>query len=122
MENLDFLENLDLCKFRLFFEIFSKDKHTGSVNSLDLNPFQANLLASGASDSEIYIWDLNKDSMPMTPGAKAQPLEDVRCVSWNRQVQHILATTGKILRLYKKYFNFLGTIQILRNQGTGWVG
>ena len=64
------------------------------MNSLDLNPFQANLLASGASDSEVSIWDLNKFSTPMTPGAKAQPLEDVRCVAWNKQVQHILATTG----------------------------
>lgn len=73
---------------------FSKDKHTGSVNSLDLNPFQGNLLASGASDSEIYIWDLNKLSSPMTPGAKSQPLEDIKCVSWNRQVQHILASTA----------------------------
>ena len=102
-----FLPLNDKCFNRLFFDIFSKDKHTGSVNSLDLNPFQANLLASGASDSEIYIWDLNKDSMPMTPGAKAQPLEDVRCVSWNRQVQHILATTGKSLRFSNKCLNFL---------------
>lgn len=74
--------------------IFSKDKHTGSVNSLDLNPFQNNLLASGASDSEIFIWDLNKLSMPMTPGAKSQPLEEVKSVAWNRQVQHILASTA----------------------------
>ena len=77
------------------FWIFRSNKHAGSVNSLDLNPFQANLLASGASDSEVSIWDLNKFSTPMTPGAKAQPLEDVRCVAWNKQVQHILATTGK---------------------------
>lgn len=33
---------------------------------------QSNLLASGANDSEIYIWDLNNFSSPMTPGAKAQ--------------------------------------------------
>ena len=76
------------------------------MNSLDLNPFQANLLASGASDSEVSIWDLNKFSTPMTPGAKAQPLEDVRCVAWNKQVQHILATTGK-------YFFFLFTFNYL---------
>ncbi len=73
---------------------FTKDKHTGSVASLDLNPFQTNLLASGASDSEIFIWDINKLSVPMTPGAKSQPLEDVKCVAWNRQVQHILASTS----------------------------
>ena len=83
------------------------------MNSLDLNPFQANLLASGASDSEVSIWDLNKFSTPMTPGAKAQPLEDVRCVAWNKQVQHILATTG----------TFLGTFPgILPNSGTSNSG
>lgn len=31
-----------------------------------------NLLASGASESEIYIWDLNKPDNPMTPGSKSQ--------------------------------------------------
>ena len=46
---------------------------------------QSNLLATGASESEIYIWDLNNISTPMTPGAKAQPLEDVSWISWNRQ-------------------------------------
>ncbi|KAM3859446.1 protein transport protein Sec31A [Diretmus argenteus] len=68
------------------------DKHTGPVRALDFNPFQSNLLASGANDSEIYIWDLNNLSNPMTPGAKAQPAEDISVVSWNRQVQHILAS------------------------------
>ncbi|XP_061612010.1 protein transport protein Sec31A isoform X1 [Phyllopteryx taeniolatus] len=70
------------------------DKHTGPVRALDFNPFQSNLLASGANDSEIYIWDLNNFSSPMTPGAKAQPAEDISVVSWNRQVQHILASAN----------------------------
>lgn len=73
--------------------ISRQDKHNGPVQALDFNPFQSNLLASGAADSEIYIWDLNNTSTPMTPGAKSQPFETVQCVSWNRQVQHILATT-----------------------------
>lgn len=50
-------------------------------------------MASGASDSEIFIWDLNNPNAPMTPGAKSQPTDDVTCISWNRQVQHILAST-----------------------------
>jgi len=73
--------------------VFTKDKHTGPVGALDFNPFQSNLLASGGSESELYIWDVNKPGNPMTPGAKNQPLDDVRCVAWNRQVQHILAST-----------------------------
>ncbi|XP_058477555.1 protein transport protein Sec31A isoform X1 [Solea solea] len=70
------------------------DKHTGPVRALDFNPFQSNLLASGANDSEIYIWDLNNLGSPMTPGAKTQPAEDISVVSWNRQVQHILASAN----------------------------
>ncbi|XP_019411587.1 PREDICTED: protein transport protein Sec31B [Crocodylus porosus] len=68
------------------------EKHTGPVRALDFNPFQSNLLASGANDSEIYIWDLNNFSVPMTPGTKSQPQEDISVVAWNRQVQHILSS------------------------------
>ncbi|XP_068438639.1 protein transport protein Sec31A isoform X2 [Clinocottus analis] len=70
------------------------DKHTGPIRALDFNPFQSNLLASGANDSEIYIWDLNNFNSPMTPGTKTQPAEDISVVSWNRQVQHIMASSS----------------------------
>lgn len=43
-------------------------KHTGPVHGIDFNPFQSNLLASGASGSEIFIWDLNNTNSPMSPG------------------------------------------------------
>ncbi|KAM3913240.1 protein transport protein Sec31B isoform 2-T2 [Leptodactylus fuscus] len=72
--------------------IAKNGKHTGPVRALDLNPFQNNLLASGANDSEVFIWDLNNFCVPMTPGAKSQPVEDVSAVSWNQQVQHILSS------------------------------
>nr|XP_009512612.1 PREDICTED: protein transport protein Sec31A isoform X4 [Phalacrocorax carbo] len=74
--------------------IAQKDKHTGPVRALDVNMFQTNLVASGANESEIYIWDLNNFATPMTPGAKTQPLEDISCIAWNKQVQHILASTS----------------------------
>ncbi|KAM6901920.1 protein transport protein Sec31A isoform 6-T6 [Lycodopsis pacificus] len=74
--------------------IAESDKHTGPVRALDVNPFQTNLFASGGNDSEIYIWDMNNFGSPMTPGPKTQPLEDIGCVSWNRQVQHILASAS----------------------------
>lgn len=74
--------------------IAQQDKHTGPVRALDVNPFQTNLFASGANESEIYIWDCNHLAVPMTPGAKSQPLEDIGCIAWNRQVQHILASTS----------------------------
>uniref|UniRef100_A0A7M4F904 Protein transport protein Sec31A n=1 Tax=Crocodylus porosus TaxID=8502 RepID=A0A7M4F904_CROPO len=74
--------------------IAQKDKHTGPVRALDVNIFQTNLVASGANESEIYIWDLNNFATPMTPGVKTQPLEDISCISWNKQVQHILASAS----------------------------
>ncbi|XP_074849825.1 protein transport protein Sec31A isoform X15 [Carettochelys insculpta] len=74
--------------------VAQKDKHTGPVRALDVNIFQTNLVASGANESEIYIWDLNNFATPMTPGAKTQPPEDISCIAWNRQVQHILASAS----------------------------
>ncbi|KAM6402078.1 protein transport protein Sec31A isoform 5-T6 [Pluvialis apricaria] len=74
--------------------IAQKEKHTGPVRALDVNMFQTNLVASGANESEIYIWDLNNFATPMTPGVKTQPLEDISCIAWNRQVQHILASAS----------------------------
>ncbi|CAH0386488.1 unnamed protein product [Bemisia tabaci] len=73
--------------------IARQDKHSGAVRAIEFNSFQTNLLATGASDSEIFIWDLNNTSVPMTPGTKFQPAEDVVWVAWNTQVQHILAST-----------------------------
>uniref|UniRef100_UPI0037E7B61A protein transport protein Sec31A n=1 Tax=Semicossyphus pulcher TaxID=241346 RepID=UPI0037E7B61A len=74
--------------------IAESDRHTGPVRALDVNPFQTNLVASGGNESEIYIWDMNNFGSPMTPGPKNQALEDISCVSWNRQVQHILASAS----------------------------
>nr|XP_023493597.1 protein transport protein Sec31A isoform X9 [Equus caballus] len=74
--------------------VAQNDKHTGPVRALDVNIFQTNLVASGANESEIYIWDLNNFATPMTPGAKTQPPEDISCIAWNRQVQHILASAS----------------------------
>ncbi|MEE6460140.1 hypothetical protein FKM82_000868 [Ascaphus truei] len=74
--------------------IAQQDKHVGPVRALDVNSYQSNLVASGANESEIYIWDLNNFATPMTPGAKSQPLEDISCIAWNRQVQHILASAS----------------------------
>ncbi|XP_070613047.1 protein transport protein Sec31A isoform X1 [Erythrolamprus reginae] len=74
--------------------IAQNDKHTGPVRALDVNLFQTNLVASGGNESEIYIWDLNNFETPMTPGTKTQPPEDISCIAWNRQVQHILASAS----------------------------
>ncbi|KAF7996981.1 hypothetical protein HCN44_005258 [Aphidius gifuensis] len=65
----------------------------GPIRALDLSPYQSNLLASGATESDILIWDIAKPGKPFTPGTKSQPPEDVQYIQWNKQVQHILAST-----------------------------
>lgn len=72
--------------------VAQSDKHNGAVRTVDFNPFKSNLVASASSESEIFIWDINNLTVPMTPGQKTQPLEDVLGVAWNLQVQHILAS------------------------------
>ena len=51
---------------------------TTSLNSVSMCFYcfcaQANLVASGGNESEIYIWDLNNFGSPMTPGPKTQVL------------------------------------------------
>ena len=72
--------------------IAQTSQHVGAVRTLDVNPFQPNLLASGASESEIFIWDLSNPSTPMSPGNKLHPLEDISGVAWNRQVSENKST------------------------------
>ena len=50
--------------------------------------------ASGASESEIYIWDLSNPGNPMSPGNKLHPLEDISCVAWNRQAREKINNSG----------------------------
>lgn len=48
--------------------IGKEEKHSGPVHALDFNNFQQNLFATGAGNSEIFIWDLNNTKTPMSPG------------------------------------------------------
>jgi protein transport protein SEC31 len=74
--------------------IMKKKAHSGSVRALDFNPFQGSLLATGGPSAELFIWDLNNPEKPYTPGSKSQKLDDITCVAWNRQVQHIMASSS----------------------------
>ena len=63
--------------------------HTGATRTVDCNRFKPNLICTGGSDSEVYIWDLEKAvggrevAKPMAPGAKTLPHTPVSAVSWN---------------------------------------
>lgn len=71
-------------------------KHTGAIKSLQFNPLQHNILASGGVNSEIYIWDTNKltNLAPFAPGTAMTPMDTVQSVSWNNSVSHIFASAG----------------------------
>ncbi|KAI8823184.1 uncharacterized protein EV422DRAFT_566042 [Fimicolochytrium jonesii] len=66
--------------------------HKGPVRGLDFNNVQGNLLASGATDGEVFIWDLTNPQTPYTPGTRSQRLEDITTLAWNQQVAYILGT------------------------------
>ena len=67
--------------------------HTGPVRGLDFNRLQPNLLASGAVNAEVYVWDLNAPQKPYTPGSRSQRLGEISSLGWNPQVSHVLATS-----------------------------
>ncbi|EDS41600.1 vesicle associated protein [Culex quinquefasciatus] len=65
-----------------------QDKHNGAVRSMDYNPYQNKLLASGASESESFIWDLNITAAPMSPGRRRNRLRTFR-VSRSQEAHHL---------------------------------
>ncbi|XP_011874105.1 PREDICTED: protein transport protein Sec31A isoform X2 [Vollenhovia emeryi] len=74
--------------------INSPHRHAGPVRAMDFNPFREdNQLATGATESEIYIWDINTNIS--TTLSRSQQSEDVQHIAWNKQVhlKDILAST-----------------------------
>ncbi|KAG0147287.1 hypothetical protein CROQUDRAFT_91729 [Cronartium quercuum f. sp. fusiforme G11] len=67
--------------------------HTGPVKGLDFNPIKNNILASGATKGEVFIWDLNNPVKPFAP-PPSRSLDDVTSVSWNHVVQSVLAASS----------------------------
>lgn len=74
-------------------------KHVGAVKGLQFNPFSSNLLASGAADSDVCIWDVASPAKPsLFPALKqsggSAPGGEITHLAWNGKVQHILASTS----------------------------
>ncbi|KAK7080804.1 Protein transport protein Sec31A [Halocaridina rubra] len=67
--------------------------HAGPVFTVSCNSLQKNLIATGSSECEISVWDINKLDTPNSPGKRPTINADVSCVSFNKQVAHILGST-----------------------------
>ncbi|KAJ1728453.1 protein transport protein S31, partial [Coemansia sp. Benny D160-2] len=74
--------------------LHSSSAHTGAVGGLEFNPFQTSLMASGSANGEVFIWDVASDYKSYSPGPRSQRLDNITDLSWNNQVQHILATAS----------------------------
>lgn len=73
-------------------------RHKGPVRGLEFNVIAPNLLASGADDGEICIWDLaaprEPSHFPPLRGSGSAAQGEISFLSWNSKVQHILASTS----------------------------
>ncbi|PPD84111.1 hypothetical protein GOBAR_DD18969 [Gossypium barbadense] len=73
-------------------------RHKGPVRGLEFNAIAPNLLASGADDGEICIWDLSAPAQPShfppLKGSGSAAQGEISYLSWNSKVQHILASTS----------------------------
>ncbi|KAJ0256748.1 WD40 repeat-containing protein [Hirschfeldia incana] len=96
--------------------------HKGPVRGLEFNSITPNLLASGADDGEICIWDLTKPAepshFPLLKGTGSSTQGEISFISWNRKVQQILASTSYNgttviwdLRKQKPLINFADSVR-----------
>ncbi|KAL9679497.1 hypothetical protein QQ045_017360 [Rhodiola kirilowii] len=73
-------------------------RHKSPVRGLEFNVSAPNLLASGADEGEICIWDLTKPTepshFPPLKGSGSATQGEISFLSWNSKVQHILASTS----------------------------
>jgi protein transport protein SEC31 len=78
--------------------LFSQDIHgSKAVLCMEFNPQKQSLLGSGGADGTVQVLNIERPSNPdifrgVTTTRHAN--SDVICVSWNRKVQHILASAS----------------------------
>lgn len=82
--------------------LLALEQHQGTVSSLDFNPHKesSHLLASGGSDTEVYVISLERPDapsvfIPAPPPNNAKHTADITKVAWNSQVAHILASASQ---------------------------
>jgi periodic tryptophan protein 1 len=75
--------------------------HTDAVISLNINPFNSNILCSGSADSKILFWDLN-GSHNKAVKSITEHTDKVQCVKWNKMEDNVLISGSfdKTIKLY----------------------
>ncbi|VFQ84239.1 unnamed protein product [Cuscuta campestris] len=70
--------------------------HSGPVRGLEFNVFTSNLLASGADEGKVCIWDIANPAKPTQKGGGrvSSTQSEISYISWNRKVQQVLASTS----------------------------
>lgn len=70
--------------------------HSGPVRGLEFNVFTSNLLASGADEGKVCIWDIANPAEPTQKGGGrvSSTQSEISYISWNRKVQQVLASTS----------------------------
>ncbi|CAR28516.1 hypothetical protein ZYGR_0S01490 [Zygosaccharomyces rouxii] len=77
---------------------FQRHKTTAKVARFNAKQF--NVLATGGTKGEIFIWDVNKclenpnDYTPLTPGNSMTPVEEITSLAWNQSLAHVFASAG----------------------------
>lgn len=75
-------------------------RHRTTAKVARFNPKQFNVLASGGTKGEIFIWDVNKcletpnAYTPLTPGNSMTPVEEITSLAWNQSLAHVFASAG----------------------------
>jgi protein transport protein SEC31 len=76
-------------------KVHTSKVHKGPVKTLQFNPIQNNVLVTGGSNGQIFIWNCEKfNEEPFSPGKAMTPMDEVTSVAWNNSVSHIFASTG----------------------------
>ncbi|XP_042061380.1 protein transport protein SEC31 homolog B-like [Salvia splendens] len=73
-------------------------RHKGPVRGLEFNSITPHLIASGADEGDISIWDLTKplepNHFPALKGSGSASQGEISFLSWNSMVEKILASTS----------------------------
>jgi len=75
--------------------------HTDAVISLNINPFNNNILCSGSADSKILFWDLNGNHSKAVKSI-TEHTDKVQCVKWNKMEDNVLISGSfdKTIKLF----------------------